>query len=422
MRVWLMTVGEPLPTDPGHQRLHRSGIMANVLATRGIDVVWWTSAFRHSDKTFRVNETTWSNVGDHLRICCLASRAYHRNVSLARILANRDIAREFTRHCRDEPPPDVIVASYPIPELARAGARYAHAHGIPAIVDVRDLWPDIWIPALPRVLRPFGPIGALPFFLQARRTLQAFDGVCGITDEIVDWGLARAARKRGPWDRAFPLAYAEADYPETALAEAKEFWRATLVGRAPTRLRLCFFGSMPIARTRTDVMVEAMRRLPSDVADGTQLVLCGTGEDFERIQALAADLPRIIMPGWVSGPQIATLAAQSHAGLLPYPSAQDFSRSIPNKAIEYLAHGLPIVTSLRGPLSDLIESERCGLLYRETDASDLSEKIVSLYRTPEHLIELSHNAVSTFRKHFTAAQVYDRLTDMLVKLAETQRA
>jgi glycosyltransferase involved in cell wall biosynthesis len=422
MRVWLLTVGEPLPTDPGRQRLHRSGVIAGLLASSGIDVIWWTSSFAHTEKTFRFPSTTWLRIGERLRLCCLSSRPYRKNVSLARILANRDIAGEFTRNAGSEPVPDVIFASYPIPELAHAGARYAAAHGIPAVVDVRDLWPDVWTEALPRPLQPFGPIGALPFYWQSRQTLHAFQGVCGITDEIVEWGLERAGRPRGQWDRAFPLAYAEHQYTQEERAEAQRFWDVTLQGPTPPRLRLCFFGNIAIRRGRQDVMVEAMRRLPDRVRAQTQLVLCGIGEDLEVLRSMAAGVAGIVMPGWVTGPQIEALSAQSHAGILPYPSGPDFVRAIPNKAIEYLAHGLPILTSLRGPVSQLIESEGCGALYRETDADDLAARIVALFDTPEDLARLSANAQRVFRARFQAANVYGALADMLVELASVGRS
>ncbi len=45
MRVWLLTVGEPLPTDGGSDRVWRTGFLARALADRGHEVVWWSSAF-----------------------------------------------------------------------------------------------------------------------------------------------------------------------------------------------------------------------------------------------------------------------------------------------------------------------------------------------------------------------------------------
>ena len=421
MKVWLLTVGEPLPIDPGQPRLHRGGIIADILAQRGDDVTWWTSTFHHTDKAFRFPETKSVRVNDRLKLWCLQSRPYARNISVARLLANRDIAAEFRRRAGDELPPDVILASYPIPELSRAGAEYAAVRSIPCIVDIRDLWPDAWTTILPKLLQPLGSLALLPFYRQSRVTLRGFSGICAITDDMVDWGLARAGRKRGKWDRAFPLAYPETIYSPVQLVEARRFWSAKLDGLPPARLKLCFFGNISTARARIDVMIDAMRLLPHDVKVGTRLVICGLGEGLDALRKSAADVLQIVFAGWANGPQIQTLASSSHAGILPYPSDEDFKRSIPNKAIEYLAHGLPILTSLKGPVSSLIASEGCGRVYRETDARDLAATLVDLFNAPRQLETMADNARRAFRDRFLATNVYGRLANMLTDIVQTTR-
>ena len=264
MKVWLLTVGEPLPIDPGPPRLLRCGILANILAEREIDVVWWADNFRHIQKDKRFDETTAVQINPYLKIWCLDSRPYRRNVSVTRILANYDIAAEFKRRSLEEAPPDVIFASYPIPELAKAGVDYAHKHSLPSIVDIRDLWPDIWTTVLPKPLRPLGSIALLPFHFQSARTLKAFSSICAITDEMAEWGLERAGRPRGKDDQAFPLAYTRNSYSEAEIAEARTFWTKLFEAMAPARLKLCFFGIMS-HRLRIDVIIDAIRLLPDDL-------------------------------------------------------------------------------------------------------------------------------------------------------------
>ncbi|GAI08595.1 unnamed protein product, partial [marine sediment metagenome] len=50
MRIWLITIGEPLPSDNNNDRLYRTGILAKLLIQRGHEVVWWTSTFDHVRK------------------------------------------------------------------------------------------------------------------------------------------------------------------------------------------------------------------------------------------------------------------------------------------------------------------------------------------------------------------------------------
>lgn len=420
MRIWLLTVGEPLPTDPGPPRLLRCGIIANLLAERGFEVVWWTANFRHTEKEKRFAETTAIQARPNLKIWCLDSRPYSRNVSFKRILSHRDVAAEFRRLAEQESPPDVLLASYPTPELAHAGAQYARRHGIPCVVDVRDLWPDSWRDALPTHLRPLADPALLLLRRQSSRAIELFDGICAITDGMMQWGLTRVGRDPGKWDRQFPLAYETTEYPSQVLGEAQTFWREKLESNAPT-VRLCFFGNISRARGRLDVMIEAMKLLPMEIRTQTQLVMCGVGEALETFRQSAAGISEIVLPGWVNGPQIQVLAQRSQAGILPYPSDLDFRMSIPNKAIEYLAFGLPVLTSLQGPVTDLIRSEGCGSLYRETDPADLAATICRLCKAPEKLTEMAANSRRVFRERFDSKIVYGKFIAMLQQMAAAGR-
>src|SRR5215470_8360347 len=112
MRIWLLTIGEPLPTDGCAERLLRTGILAEILASRGHKVVWWTSTFDHARKRQRFdNDTTISLAANHtLRL--LHGPSYARNVSVKRWFNHRRLARKFSRQAAAEQnQPDLILCS-----------------------------------------------------------------------------------------------------------------------------------------------------------------------------------------------------------------------------------------------------------------------------------------------------------------------
>ena len=55
----------------------------------------------------------------------------------------------------------------------------------------------------------------------------------------------------------------------------------------------------------------------------------------------------MLFPGWVNKPEIWILMRIAQVGLAPYRSTEDFIISIPNKAIEYMSAGLPVISSLK---------------------------------------------------------------------------
>src|SRR4029079_13904096 len=96
LRVWLIAVGEPLPTDPGPPRILRVGILASYMHRRGVEVTWWTSAFDHQLKTVRAEVPASGRSPEGYRLELLAGEPYASNVSLARIRNHRQTAAQFS--------------------------------------------------------------------------------------------------------------------------------------------------------------------------------------------------------------------------------------------------------------------------------------------------------------------------------------
>src|SRR5206468_2647153 len=97
--------------------------------------------------------------------------AYRKNISVRRLVNHVQIARNFRREAAHCVAPDIVITALPTVELAYEAVRYARAIRIPALVDIRDLWPDILVDAAPRAVRPFGRLGLSYMFAQARSAL-----------------------------------------------------------------------------------------------------------------------------------------------------------------------------------------------------------------------------------------------------------
>ena len=140
--IWLTQDGEPLPLDSG-ARLMRTGILAEVLHSRGVRVDWFASRFDHTQKRQRSVASASAQIHPGYDIHLLSGPGYSGNVSLRRILHQRKIAQAFLSVAGKQDVPDLLIASYPSPELCAAAASFAEQHNVPLIVDVRDPWPDI---------------------------------------------------------------------------------------------------------------------------------------------------------------------------------------------------------------------------------------------------------------------------------------
>jgi glycosyltransferase involved in cell wall biosynthesis len=108
----------------------------------------------------------------------------------------------------------------------------------------------------------------------------------------------------------------------------------------------------------------------------------------------------------------------SRVGLAPYPSKPNFSLNMPNKPVEYLSAGLPILSSLRGDLETLLASADCGMTYPNGNAAALADYLIRLYDAPGRLAIMSRNAQSLYLQRFTSDKVYGDLIHYLEELAE----
>lgn len=415
VRVWLIKSGEPLAIDPGMTRLHRMGTLANLLAERGHEVVLWTSTFDHYHKRQRAENDTHVTLSNGVQLYLLRGCGYRRNVSVARVREHRMVAKRFMQHAEREELPDIILCAFPTLESSVAATAFGKANGVPVVVDIRDLWPDLFLDLVPRWSRPIARLLLTPMWQQARRACRDATAISGTSRQFVEWGLRLAQRERTELDRDFPFGYFSAPPSPDHMSDAQRFWAEHGVHADDSEFTICFFGALG-RQFELDAVVRAARLLKQRGAN-VRFILCGAGENLERLRALAADLPSVQLPGWVSAPQIWALMRMSDAGLAPYLDKAGFSANFPNKTIEYLSAGLPVVSSLRGEFHDFLQKARCGVTYDAQDAVALADTLEALAADPERVRAMSQAGAAIFEERFVAERVYTSMIDYLEHVA-----
>jgi glycosyltransferase involved in cell wall biosynthesis len=417
VHLWLVTVGEPLPTDAGTPRLLRTGMLAERLLARGHTVDWWNSTFDHVAKRHRADRDTTVEVRQGYRFLLLHGPGYRRNVSLRRWANHRVIAAHLARWMPSEAPPDLILCSVPNLELAREAVRYAVPRGIPVVLDLRDMWPDIFPDALPRGLRWAARALTTGLRKDLAYACRRATALTGITPEFIAWGLAAAGRPATAADRHFWLASSAAPPAGSLVAEAAAHWAEEGISAGSGEPIACFFGTMS-RKLELDTVIAAAAELSRDPVPW-RFVLCGSGDELARNQAIARDLPNVVFPGWVNGAQIWSLMSFASVGLAPYRSRADFVASVPTKAIEYLSAGLPVVSSLRGSLEALLARTEAGVTYPNGDSGALADVLRSLADGRRDRATLARRAREAFEREFVAERVYEEMAAYLETFGPT---
>ena len=412
MRVWLITVGEPLPCDEGDVRPLRAGILAERLTSHGHDVVWWSSTFDHTHKRHRFSKDTHLTVNERLKLVLLHGMGYSRNISLARILNHARIARRFRRLAPEEQPlPDVILCSYPTIELCKAATEFGRTHGIPVVLDVRDLWPDIFLEQAPRWAAPAARMLLAPLFRAACKAFSAATAITGTTPEFVDWGLRKAGREGSELERDFPMGYVERPPPKTELLAGNRRWDKLLAEQGSEPFICCFFGTLG----RLSDIYTVLDAADLCHAEGRNIlfVLCGNGDYLGRYRKRAQGMGNVFFPGWVGHADIWTLMRRAKASLAPYVAGANYNLNIPNKPIEYLSAGLPVLTTITGVVGRMVSDHDCGLVYRHGDSEQLCAHLKALQDAPRRQQQMSRNALRLYRGRFRAEHVYGDMAKYL---------
>lgn len=415
MRVWLVKLGEPLPVD-GPVRLHRNGILANMLVERGHSVTYWTSTFDHARKRQRYPADQTVRLSEGFTIRFLFAEIYKRNVSLARWRHHRQAGKAFQSAARGEPTPDVILASFPAAELVIAAQRYASQGRIPLVVDVRDQYPDVFLTLLPAWLRGAARIALQPQFRTNRRLFEAAPFLTAVSQSMLSWALRNAGRKQRPTDRVFVLGYPESsvDCKEAQAAQAK--WDR--LGVTGDTVNVCYLGVIG-RKVNLDTVVRAARALELEGEKTIKFVIAGTGDHFERYREMAVGLGNIVFSDWIDLPEIAALMERSSVGLAPYCDQQNMD--LPNKPFEYFYYGLPVLSSLQGELRQILAENGCGLTYESDSVADLLHNVRWLARHKDEREAMAWNAKRLYATKYSAQVVYTEMIDYLEEVAASHR-
>jgi glycosyltransferase involved in cell wall biosynthesis len=414
-RIWLMNIGEPLPMVLADERRLRMGLLAETLAARGHDVTWWASTFDHNSKTQIVSNERRVPVHDGLALELLASMPYPRNVSLSRFINHWQVARRFTIRARVAPKPDVLLCTIPTVELAAAAVVFGRRLGVPVIVDVRDLWPDILVDLVPGPARALGRLVLDPLFRAARNALRGADAITAVSRTYLDWGVRRAGRAVSPRDRVFPLGYPRPSADAGALAVAGRSLAARGVDAGK---RIVWFVGMFGRTYDLSTVIAAARSLQAREMDDVQFVLSGAGDHDARWRSEAAGLTNVVFTGWVAAVEIEYLLSVAWVGLAAY--APGAPQSLPNKIFEYMSGGVPLLSSLRGEAEVLLEASGAGASYKAGDSEDLASKLAGLHGDPASMAAMRDSSRRLYEREYAADIVYERMADYIAAGAPPQ--
>lgn len=410
MNVWIVNIGENLPTDGKGTRIFRCGILAEHLVNRGHNVIWWTSTFDHYNKVQRYKSDIEIIIRKGYKIKFLKGSGYSKNISLRRLWDHYILGMKFSYQAKREADrPDVIISSFPIVSLSHKAVLFGMQYAVPVVLDARDMWPDIFTGTFPKLLKPIGRFLMLPMQMLTQKSFRSAYSVTGMTDAFVEWGLTKGSRVKTNVDISFPFGYFGQKDNWTP-KELNSFCETHNINCTGCKLLLVgHIGGV----LNIDFLVDCAKVIEFNHY-GAEIIVCGIGNHFEDLKQRSAELTNIKLLGWLDGKEISQILQISAFGIIPYKNRNDFLASVPNKVPEYMSRGLPVISSLGGTVKDIINKNDCGL-YIDTP-SDILKAIEIYYNNKSKYDKWRENSLSYFEKNFDANVVYENMSKYLEQI------
>ena len=407
MNIWILQTGEPIHCDENVPRPMRAMNLSNKLVERGHDVVIWTSSFDHRNKIHRYSEYREINYTQKLSIRFIPSLGYIKHVSIRRLVDHLVLAWNLYKQLKKETSlPDIVFIGYPPIETAFIMGKFLKKKNIPFLIDVKDLWPDIFLDVLDKRLKKIAKFILFPYFLLSKKTLSLATGISTVSDSYLSWCLKFVERIQNQFDKISPLTSPGDSYDEDQLEDAKKFFFD--LGIKDDKPILFFAGTFSRGFEFAPIISAASKLV------NCQFVLCGDGPVLKETIQRCENLKNVFFPGWIDPIKIKSLSTISIATIAPYKNIENFRFNIPNKIIDSLKLALPILTPLDGEVRTLIELNKIGMVYQSDN--DLVKSILKLVKNSKLKEKYAANAYALYNKSYNYDHIYKSLVEHLEEI------
>lgn len=395
MRIFLVCVGEPIPTNTSNVRLRRVGMLASLLAERGHDVHWISSTFDHYKKIqLFENDTIYEYNNFHIH--ALKTKGYKKNVSLKRIMFHKKIAKSIAKYLETLDKPDVILASMEPIEVSRVVTKYAKKNNINTIIDVRDLWPEIFYDVFPKSFKPL----LFPYVSLCKKQLNKLfkdtTAITGASEGFLNYGLKYSLREKKKYDKHFNMGY----FSKEIVKKDNGYFNVIFIGTIGKQFDLI-------------KVLDAAKRL--EQYEKIKFLIAGDGENLPDLKEKYGFLKNVEFLGWIENDTITELLSIANISVAPYINSINYQNNMPNKIGEYLSVGLPVFVNCDGVIKDTVMKYNCGCQYANAD--QLAEMILELYENENKYSKLKANAIACFESEMNATKIYQDFCDYVEEVA-----
>lgn len=418
MLIWILQTGEPIYGDDKKYQPMRAKNLTESLIKKGHKVILISSNFFHQEKKNRFqNLKTFKKIEikKNLIQILIPSTGYKKNVSIKRIYDHLVLGINLNNFLKTDyaldNKPDKVFIGYPPCESALFISKWCKKFNIPYIVDVKDLWPEVFLENKRGLEFIFVKLISLYFDALNYFIFKYRGGMVTISDYFLKF-LEKKFSNKNVNNEVIYLT-------KPVLKDKLNFNQKRKIKKIikKNHFNILFVGNL------------------SDFFNFETLIKCSSYMDQKNIKhkflIAGPDVPVVLKKiqilkkkynaenfeyiGFVDSLTNIDLMNKADIFIAPIRNTPVFKKSIPNKIINCIQLGVPFLTPLIGQVSKIVEENQIGLIYDENDHLSLYEKIFSLIKNKKK-IEIMKKNINTYKKKYDHDENYRKLTNLLEKL------
>lgn len=410
MKIWIINPYGNLPGEGWRE--YRSTLIAEAFVKRGHDVVWWVSNFEHRSKKFRSDSWEDIQVNDNYLIKLVPSTLYTGHISLARIKHERNYANNFRKKVMEsDEKADLIIIGEPALFFSEIIIDVINKKNIPFIVDILDLWPELFNILLPNKISFLGRLVFAPLYWRRLWLLKKADGLIGATNDYLKIGT-----------NVNSTSYNEVVYLGIDLNQKQNqlFINKTLetINKEKGEIWVIYAGTLG-DNYDIKTIIKCAQKL-EDFNLPIKIFIAGDGS----LKSLITDtikmknLKNLFYIGRLNIDDLNLFYHRCDMALSSY--VESSTVSMPVKAFDYLVAGLPLINSLKRELGEVVIKHEVGLQYQAENIEDMFRAIKQLSEDKDCLRRMKLNAL-TLAKFYDKDIQYEKLVTLSEKLVNEKK-
>ena len=411
---WILQTGEPLPIDKDFSRPMRAVNLSNKLLKKGHKVILWSSKFNHQSKEHRTNDYKEFSDNENFEIRLIPSCGYKKNISIKRLIDHAQLAYNLHKILKKEKyQPDIAFLGFPPIEVNFVMSNWLSKRKIPFVVDVKDLWPDVFVENLIGWKKRIAKFFLFYYYFATKKIYRQATALTTITGKFLKYIENFSNKKSNQLNRVFPLvSNLKLNDKNKNQNEVENWWDGLGVYNNNT-FRVVYVGNLS-----SNIDLSEIKKAAQSFKGGNtkvQFVICGDGDYLQIFKNMMKGLDNVIFPGMVNKDKVSILAKRSNVWLIPYFNKENFRLSLPNKTYDALYFGIPLFSSLEGEVKNLIIKNEVGMFYDKINS--LEKCITKLQNNNELQTSMSINGKKLYDEKFEYNMVYDELVCHLENIA-----